>query len=47
MNIAEIVLKENHLLYIKADDGQTGLFDVTPPYLESEAFAPCWPSCTC
>lgn len=30
MNIAEIVLKENHLLYIKADDGQTGLFDVTP-----------------
>ncbi|HWR20615.1 MAG TPA: DUF2442 domain-containing protein [Verrucomicrobiae bacterium] len=39
MNIAEIVPKENHLLYIKADDGQTGLFDVTP-YLESEAFAP-------
>jgi len=27
MNIAEIVPKENHLLYIKADDGQTGLFD--------------------
>jgi hypothetical protein len=39
MNIADIVPKENHLLYIKADDGQTGLFDVTP-YLESEAFAP-------
>jgi hypothetical protein len=39
MNIAEIVPKENHLLYIKADDGQTGLFDVTP-YLTSEAFAP-------
>jgi len=38
MNIADIVPKENHLLYIKAD-GQTGLFDVTP-YLESEAFAP-------
>jgi hypothetical protein len=39
MNIADIVPKENHLLYIKADDGQTGLFDVTP-YLKSEAFAP-------
>ncbi|HWQ69589.1 MAG TPA: DUF2442 domain-containing protein [Patescibacteria group bacterium] len=39
MNIAEIVPKEDHLLYIKADDGQTGLFDVTP-YLKSEAFAP-------
>ena len=39
MNIADIVPKENHLLYIKADDGRTGLFDVTP-YLESEAFAP-------
>jgi hypothetical protein len=30
MNIADIVPKENHLLYTKADDGQTGLFDVTP-----------------
>ena len=39
MNIVEIFPKENHLLYIKADDGQAGLFDVTP-YLESEAFAP-------
>lgn len=39
MNIAAIVPKENHLPYTKADDGQTGLFDVTP-YLESEAFAP-------
>ena len=39
MNIAEVIPKENHLLYIKADDGQVGLFDVTP-YLESEAFAP-------
>ncbi|MCZ7625761.1 MAG: DUF2442 domain-containing protein [Candidatus Methylomirabilota bacterium] len=39
MNIAEIVPKENYILYIKTDDGQTGLFDVTP-YLESEAFKP-------
>jgi len=39
MNIIEIVPKKNYLLYVKADDGQTGLFDVAP-YLESEAFAP-------
>jgi hypothetical protein len=39
MNIAEILPKENHMLYIKTEDGQAGLFDVTP-YLESEAFAP-------
>jgi hypothetical protein len=39
MNIAEILPKENHMLYIKAEDGQAGLFDVTP-YLESEAFTP-------
>jgi Protein of unknown function (DUF2442) len=39
MNIAEIIPKENHILYIKTDDGHTGLFDVTP-YLESDAFAP-------
>ena len=39
MNIAEVIPKENHMLYIKADDGQAGLFDVTP-YLESEVFAP-------
>jgi len=39
MNIEEIVPREDHLLYVKADDGQAGLFDVTP-YLESEAFAP-------
>lgn len=39
MNIAEIVPKENYILYIKADDGQIGLFDVKP-YLESEAFEP-------
>lgn len=39
MNIAEIVAKDNYTLYIKSEDGKTGLFDVKP-YLESEAFAP-------
>ena len=39
MNIAEIVPKEDYILYIKTDDGQTGLFDLKP-YLESEAFEP-------
>lgn len=39
MNIAEIIPKENHLLYVRADDGRSGLFDVSP-YLQSEAFAP-------
>ena len=39
MNIVEVVPKGNFLLYIKADDGTSGLFDVKP-YLDSEAFAP-------
>ena len=39
MNIVEIVPKDNDTLYIKAEDGKAGLFDVKP-YLESEAFAP-------
>lgn len=39
MNIAEIIPKENYLLYVRSDDGRSGLFDVTP-FLESEAFAP-------
>lgn len=39
MNIAEIVPKEDYMLYIRTDDGRSGLFDVKP-YLESEAFAP-------
>lgn len=39
MRIAEIVPKENAVLYVQTEDGQTGLFDVGP-YLESEAFAP-------
>ncbi len=39
MNIVEIVPQENCVLYIKADDGMTGLFDVKP-FLDSEVFAP-------
>lgn len=39
MNIAEICPIDNYMLYIKSDDGQTGLFDVKP-YLDSEAFTP-------
>jgi hypothetical protein len=39
MNIAEIIPKDDYLLYIKAEDGKAGLFDIKP-YLESEAFAP-------
>jgi len=39
VNIAEIVPKEDYMLYIRTDDGRSGLFDVKP-YLESEAFAP-------
>ncbi len=39
MNIVEIIPKGNTILHIKTEDGQSGLFDITP-YLESEAFAP-------
>jgi len=39
MNIEEIVPGDGHLLYVRADDGQAGHFDLTP-YLESEAFSP-------
>jgi hypothetical protein len=39
MNIVEIIPKQNHLLYIRADDGRVGLFDVSP-YLESVVFQP-------
>ncbi len=39
MNIFEIIPKDNYMLYIEAEDGEAGLFDVKP-YLESEAFAP-------
>lgn len=39
MNIAEIIPKENNLLYVKSEEGEAGLFDITP-FLESEAFSP-------
>lgn len=39
MKIAEVVPREGHVLFIKSENGRTGLFDVTP-YLDSEAFAP-------
>jgi hypothetical protein len=39
MRIAEIVPMEDYLLFIEAEDGVTGLFDVKP-YLSSEVFAP-------
>jgi hypothetical protein len=39
VNIAEIIPKGDHLLYVKSDDGRAGLFDLTP-FLESEAFEP-------
>ena len=39
MNIAEVIPKDNYMLYVKTEDGKTGLFDVRP-YLESEVFAP-------
>lgn len=37
MNILEIVPKENAILFVRMEDGRTGVFDVRP-YLESEAF---------
>jgi hypothetical protein len=39
MKIAEIIPKDDYILYIKAVDGEAGLFDVKP-FLESDAFAP-------
>ncbi|HEX4953365.1 MAG TPA: DUF2442 domain-containing protein [Thermoanaerobaculia bacterium] len=39
MKIVEVTPTEDYILVIKADNGQTGQFDVRP-YLESEAFAP-------
>ena len=39
MNIAEIVPRDDDILYIKTECGKAGLFDVKF-YLESEAFAP-------
>ncbi len=39
MNILQVIPKDNYILYIEADDGKAGLFDVKP-YFESEVFAP-------
>ncbi len=39
MNIADVIPKEDYILYIKSEDGRSGLFDLTP-LLESEAFEP-------
>lgn len=39
MNIAEVIPQDNYILYVKCEDGRTGLFDVKP-YLESEVFSP-------
>ena len=39
MNIVKVFPKDNCILNIKTEDGQTGLYDVIP-YSESEAFAP-------
>ena len=39
MNIVEILPKDNFMLYIKTEDGTSGMLDVKP-YLDSEVFAP-------
>lgn len=39
MNIAEVVPRDDYSLFIRTDDGRSGVFDVSP-YLEAEAFAP-------
>jgi hypothetical protein len=39
MRITELQVKQNHVLFIVADDGRIGHFDVSP-YLEYEAFYP-------
>ncbi|MCO5332595.1 MAG: DUF2442 domain-containing protein [Pyrinomonadaceae bacterium] len=39
MKIVEIIPKNDFNLYIKMDDGKSGLFDVEP-YLNGEAFMP-------
>ncbi len=39
MNISEIIPKDDYRLYVKAENGEAGLFDVKP-YLGAEAF---WP----
>ncbi len=42
MNIAEIIPKENYMLYVKDENGKSGLFDVKP-YFDLEAFKPLTP----
>lgn len=37
MRIAEIVPMDNHVLFVKTEEGDSGLFDVKP-YLQAEAF---------
>ena len=39
MRITQVLPRQGHVLYVEAEDGHAGLFDVTP-YLESDAFAP-------
>ncbi|PKM11060.1 MAG: DUF2442 domain-containing protein [Gammaproteobacteria bacterium HGW-Gammaproteobacteria-3] len=39
MNITEVIPQDDYVLYVKAEDGRTGFFDVKP-YLSSEAFEP-------
>ncbi len=38
MRLASVVPKDNFVLYVTSEDGQKGLFDVTP-FLDSEAFS--------
>lgn len=38
MNIAEIIPQDDYVLFIKSEDGSSGLFDLKP-YFESEVFA--------
>ena len=39
MNIVKVEPKENYQLLVHAENGLTGMFDVSP-YLEAEAFLP-------
>jgi hypothetical protein len=38
MNIAEVVPQDNYTLFVRAENGEAGWFDVKP-YLDAEAFA--------
>ena len=39
MRLAKVLPKEDYTLYVVSEDGQQGLFDVTP-FLDGEAFLP-------